>query len=223
MKILAIDTSSENCSLALWRDGELLSRGRLAGQRHTELILPMLEELLDEAAVSLAMLDGIAFGAGPGSFTGLRIACGVAQGLALGANLPLAAISTLEALAEAAGRERVIACLDARMGEIYHAAYQKRGAEWHAVNAPSLCAARDAPEVEGGGWFGIGSGFAAYAAELQQRYAGKIDEMNAAAVPQARDIARLAVAVFQQGRGLDAAGAAPLYIRDKVALKVGER
>ncbi|MGH8841670.1 MAG: tRNA (adenosine(37)-N6)-threonylcarbamoyltransferase complex dimerization subunit type 1 TsaB [Advenella sp.] len=97
MKILAFDTSTEYCSIALLLDGELLSREVLAERRHSELILPMLQRMLEEAGLTLTQLDGIAFGAGPGSFTGLRIACGVAQGLAFGAGLPVAGICTLEA------------------------------------------------------------------------------------------------------------------------------
>ena len=126
MQILAIDTSTEYLSLALWLDGRVFSRDINAGQTHSQQILPTLRELLDEAQVELNALDGIAFGAGPGSFTGLRIACGVAQGLAFGTGLPVIAVSTLQALAQQSGAEKVIACLDARMGEIYHAAYEKK-------------------------------------------------------------------------------------------------
>ena len=111
MKLLALDTSTENCSLALWLDGEVVSRQELAGQRHSDLVLPMLAELLESAGLELRELDGIAFGEGPGSFTGLRIGCGVAQGLAFGADLPVLGISTLLALAAATQGERVIACL----------------------------------------------------------------------------------------------------------------
>ena len=136
MQILAIDTSTEFLSLALWLDGRLLSRDIHAGQTHSQQILPALRELLDEAQVELESLDGIAFGAGPGSFTGIRIACGVAQGLAFGANLPVVAVCTLLVLAQQSGATRVIACLDARMGEIYHAVYEKSGDVWLEVNPP---------------------------------------------------------------------------------------
>jgi tRNA threonylcarbamoyladenosine biosynthesis protein TsaB len=172
MKLLALDTSTENCSLALWLDGDVIERQVLAGQRHSDLVLPMLAELLGEAGITLQALDGIAFGEGPGSFTGLRIACGVAQGLAFGADLPVLGISTLLALAAAAPGERVIACLDARIGEIYHAAYERRLGVWHGVCEPSLGLAQDAPSVAGSGWVGVGSGFAAYGEALQLRYAG---------------------------------------------------
>lgn len=223
MKLLALDTSTENCSVALWLDGEIVSRQELAGQRHSELILPMLEELLGEAGVTLNMLDGIAFGEGPGSFTGLRIGCGVAQGLALGANLPVLGISTLLALAAAAPGDRVLTCLDARIGEIYHAAYEKQHGVWHTISEPSLCFAKDAPALPGVGWIGAGSGFAAYAEALQLRYAGQVLSTDGSVYPQAREMVKLAAPQFEQGLGKDAALAAPLYIRNKVALKTAER
>lgn len=223
MKLLALDTSTENCSVALWLDGAVISRQELAGQRHSDLILPMLEELLGEAGITLGALDGIAFGEGPGSFTGLRIGCGVAQGLALGAGLPVLGISTLLALAAESGAERVVACLDARIGEIYHAAYEQRSGGWHTVSAPSLGFAQDAPALDGDGWVGVGSGFAAYAEALQQRYAGQLAVVDGSVYPQAAAMARLAAPRFEQGLGHDAALAAPLYIRNKVALKMNER
>ena len=132
LKVLAFDTSTEYCSVALFQDGAIMSREALAGQRHSELILPMVRQTLTEAGLTLTQLDGIAFGAGPGSFTGLRIACGIAQGLAFGADLPVAGICTLEALAQEAGGGRIIAALDARMSQIYHAAYEERDG-WVAV------------------------------------------------------------------------------------------
>lgn len=223
MRLLALDTSTENCSLALWLDGELISRQELAGQRHSELILPMLDELLTFSGLSLDEFDGIAFGEGPGSFTGLRIGCGVAQGLAFGAGLPVLGVSTLLALAEDAPGERVIACLDARIGELYHAVYEKRDGIWHTVSEPCLCLAQDAPDVSGEGWIGVGSGFSAYADALQQRYAGQLRAADGTVYPQAGAMARLAAPLFAQGAGQDAALAAPLYIRNKVALKMNER
>lgn len=223
MKILALDTSTENCSAALWLDGELISRQIVAGQRHSELILPMLQELLGMAGVTLRMLSGIAFGAGPGSFTGLRIGCGVAQGLAFGADLPVAAISTLQALAAATPGERAVVCLDARMGEVYHAAYENCEGVWAIRCAPTLCRPQEVPALPGQDWQAAGSGFAAYGEVLLARYAGQLVAVNAAAFPQAREMALLAVPVFGQGLGVSAAEAAPFYVRDKVALKTSER
>jgi len=223
MNILALETSTEYCSVALWQDGNCISRCELAGQKHSEMLVGMLDGLLSEAGVKLTQLDGIAFGAGPGSFTGVRIACGAAQGLALGANLPVAGISTLLALAEAAGRDKVVAALDARMGEIYHAVYQKQAGEWIAESEPIFCLPQFAPAVEGGGWLGAGSGFKMYEAILDKHYAGQLSGVDRLAIPQASAIAGLAAVQFAAGQGVDAALAAPVYLRDKVALKTFER
>jgi tRNA threonylcarbamoyladenosine biosynthesis protein TsaB len=223
LKILAFDTSTEYCSIALLLDGELLSREVLAERRHSELILPMLQRVLEETGMTLAQLDGIAFGAGPGSFTGLRIACGVAQGLALGVGLPVIGICTLEALAQEAGGGDVITVLDARMNEIYHAAYTKAVEGWQPVSEPTLCLPQHAPLVRGCNWAGCGSGFSMYEEVLRTRYNGCIDHIVSGLRPHARAIARLAAPRFAKGLGLDPADAAPLYIRNKVALKEKER
>ena len=223
MRILALDTSTEYCSVALWRDGAVVERSELAGQKHSELLIAMIDTLLADAGVKIKQLDGIAFGKGPGSFTGVRIACGAAQGLAFGADVPVAGVCTLEALAEAAGKARVIAALDARMGEIYHAAYEKRGGAWATVSEPCLCKPEAAPAVPGADWFGAGSGFAAHGAALAARYGAALSGDDGAAVPQAAAIAALGAAQIALGAGVDAALALPLYLRDKVALKTSER
>ncbi|MDO8261854.1 MAG: tRNA (adenosine(37)-N6)-threonylcarbamoyltransferase complex dimerization subunit type 1 TsaB [Gallionella sp.] len=223
MRVLAVETSTEYCSVALWQDGAIMERCELAGQKHSEMLIAMLNDLLQATGYKLQAMDGIAFGMGPGSFTGVRIACGVAQGLAFGANLPVAGVCTLEALAEASGKPRVIAALDARMGEIYHAAYEKHDGGWTTVSAPCLCKPQDAPLLSGDGWFGAGSGFAALGDILKARYAGQLQGVDGAAVPQAAAIAVLGAAQFMQGHGMDAAEALPLYLRDKVAFKTSER
>ena len=228
MRILALDTSTEYLSLALLLDGQRHVRALHAGQTHSQHILPLLRELLIEAGIEMNDLHGIAFGAGPGSFTGLRIGCGVAQGLAFGADLPVVGISTLLALAhgEEAQRSnatRVIACLDARMGEVYHAAYVREGDSWREVCAPGLYKPEAVPEMEGTGWTGLGSGWAAYAEALQAAYDGQTDNIFAQAYPHALAIAELAVPMFAAGQGVTAAEAAPIYIRNKVALKTSER
>lgn len=223
MKILALDTSTELCSVALWLDGETRMREDLAGQRHSEMVLSMVQELLAEAGLNLNALDGISFGEGPGSFTGLRIGCGVAQGLAFGADLPVAGICTLMALAEKSGASRVIACLDARMGEIYHAIYEKVDGGWGVTSAPGLGLPQDAPDVAGEQWTGCGNGFAAYGEVLRARYAGQLEAVMPEMLPHALEIAKLGAMQFKRGLGRDAAEAAPLYIRNKVALKTSER
>jgi tRNA threonylcarbamoyladenosine biosynthesis protein TsaB len=223
MRILALETSTEYCSVALWQDGNVVNRSELVGQRHSELLIGILDNLLHEAGIKLTELDGIAFGAGPGSFTGVRIACGVTQGLALGAGLPVVGVCTLQALAQAAGHDKVITALDARMGEIYHAVYEKRAGSWVTICEPNLCLPQLAQQVQGSGWFGTGSGFAMYGAVLDNRYAGQIAGIDTLAVPQAMAIAEFAAPLFAAGQGMDAAQAMPFYLRDKVALKTSER
>ena len=194
MKILAFETSTELCSAALWLDGRVEARDEVAGQRHSELLLPMIDALLASHWLKAAELDCIAFGAGPGSFTGLRIACGVAQGIAFGIDVPVAGIGTLLALAEASQAAQVACCLDARMGEVYHAAYERRGADWHEVHAPGLCKPDAVPGLPAGAWTGCGSGFAAYRAALESRCGGSLTRVIDNLVPHAREIAVLAAA-----------------------------
>ncbi len=223
MNILAFDTSTEYCSVALLYDGKLTFREELAGQNHSELILPMIDALLSASNLELSLLNGVAFGAGPGSFTGLRIACGVAQGLAYGAGLPVVPVGTLLALAQAAGAPRVVTCLDARMGEIYHAAYQRKGAAWSETVTPNVCKADAAAALEGEDWVGCGNGFAVYGDALAARYYGQLARVQSQAFPHAREVAQLALPVLAAGQGIPAEQAVPLYVRDKVARKMHEQ
>lgn len=223
MKIIAFDTSSNYCSAALWIDGEILSQSIHAGQRHSELLLPILQELLAKNRLALAQLDGIAFGAGPGSFTGLRIACGVAQGLAFGSSLPVIGISTLEALAQQAGSNSVITAIDAHMGEIYHAAYVKSFDSWETASIPTLCLPRNAPLISGNNWVGCGSAFDKYYDELKSHYGSSISRFENGFVPHAREIVQLAEQGFRKGLGVDPENVTPIYIRNKIALKESER
>ncbi len=222
MNFLAFDTATEWCTAALWSDGCVHLREVHAGQRHSDLLVPMLMDLLAEAGLSLRELDGLAYGMGPGSFTGLRIACGVAQGLALGADLPVLGVSSLEAVAEECGGERVAVCLDARMHEVYAGLYNRRAAGWQCLAGPLVCPPELAPLPEEDAYVGAGSGFAAYPA-LVSRYAGHLAHIEASVIPHARAIVRLAAPRFARGEGLPAEAAEPLYIRDKVALKIHER
>ena len=223
LKILALETSTELCSAALWLDGKVDAREVVAGQRNSELLLPMVDALLAANKLAARDLNGIAFGAGPGAFTGVRIACGVAQGIAFGIDVPVAGIGTLLALAEASGADRAVCCLDARMGEVYHAAYEKRGADFVEVHAPGLYKPEAVPDLPAGQWAGCGSGFAVYRRELAARYVGSVGRIIEKLSPHAREIAVLAAKRFARGETLDAAVAAPLYVRNKVALRVDER
>jgi tRNA threonylcarbamoyladenosine biosynthesis protein TsaB len=223
MKLLVIDTSTEWCSAALWLDGRILARRVLAEQRHSSLLLPMVDELLRESAISLRQLDGIGYGAGPGSFTGLRIACAVTQGLALGADLPVVGVSTLESIAEQTGAEQVLAVLDARMAEVYWAAYQRAGAGWYCVTEPALALPESVSVPDGGDWVGAGNGFAALGEALRPRLAAQLTRIDHTLMPDAAAMAVLATQAFERGEGMDAALAAPIYLRDKVALTIDER
>ena len=216
MKFAAFETSTEWCSVALWLDGEVAAIEERAGQGHSEWLLPMLERLAAQAGMPLAALEAVAFGAGPGSFTGLRVACGVAQGIAYARGIPAIGISTMEAIAEEAGETRVVACLDARMHEVYYSAHERRDGRWRVV-IPALCAAPAAlPKPRGEGWIGCGNGFAAYGS---MGYARVIPEIH----PTAMAVARLAAPRLAAGEGVDAALAVPVYVRDRVALTEAER
>ena len=207
MRFAAIETSTEWCSVAVWTDGEIAALERRAGNRHSELALPMLQHLLNDFSI-----DAVAFGAGPGAFTGLRIACGLAQGLALARNLPVLGVSTLEALAQESGAARVVACLDARMREVYYAALEKRAGRWHEVIAPQCVPPQSAPRPPGDGWLGAGNGFEVYP-ELKSRVSSVRSEIH----PTAVAVAQLAAPRLAAGEGVDAALALPVYLRDKVA------
>jgi tRNA threonylcarbamoyladenosine biosynthesis protein TsaB len=223
MKILAIETSTEYCSVALWQDGTLSERCELVGQKHSEVLMAMLDALLKDAGITIKQVDGIGFGKGPGSFTGVRIACGVAQGLALGADVSVVGVCTLEALAQASGRDKVVAALDARMGELYLAAYEKRDGNWIASIEPCLCRPHEAPPLAGADWFGAGSGFGINDASLLTHFGNRLSGVDAQAMPRAGAVAQLAAIEFARGHAVDAALALPLYLRDKVALKTSER
>lgn len=223
MKLLVLDTSTEYCSAALWLDGRIQARRVLAGQQHSSLLLPMVDELLHESGFSLSQLDGIGYGAGPGSFTGLRIACAVTQGLALGAGLSVVGVSTLESIAEQTGAGSVLTVLDARMAEVYWAAYRREGADWRVVCEPRLALPESVSVPEGGEWVGAGNGFAALGEVLRPRLTAQLARIDDAIMPDAAAMAPLAVRAFERGDGMDAALAAPIYLRDKVALTVNER
>ena len=223
MNLLAFDTSTEYLSLALMKGDVPYVFDVKAGQSHSQLILPQIQGLLAQADLQLSDLHGLAFGAGPGSFTGVRIAAGVAQGLGLGANLPVQGVCTLLALAQASGASKVIACLDARMGEVYHAAYEKVGAAWQTEAEPTVCKPDAVPAVVGNDWTGAGSGWQSYGPALGAVYAGQLGHTQPQCLPSAMAILALAQADFANGQTLPAGTALPIYIRNRVALKTAER
>lgn len=223
MRMLALDSSTDWLSVALLVGDAWEERGERAATAASERALPIAQSLLAAAGLRVRDLDGIAFGAGPGSFTGVRIACGIAQGLALGADLPVLGIATLLALAHGAWRARgateVFACLDARMREVYVAAHRRTGDAWHAVLEPAVRKPDDV-SAPAGAWHGAGDGFAAYPV-LARRLA--LASVDAAAVPSARMIGELALPRLAAGEGVAAAHAEPLYVRHRVALTTRER
>ncbi|MEN8170160.1 MAG: tRNA (adenosine(37)-N6)-threonylcarbamoyltransferase complex dimerization subunit type 1 TsaB [Pseudomonadota bacterium] len=227
MKLLALETATEACSAALYLNGEISERYQIAPRQHTALILPMADELLAEAGLSAAQLDAIAFGCGPGAFTGVRIATGVVQGIAFAAELPVLPVSTLATLAQGARREfgwtRVAAAIDARMAEVYWGSFEDHGdGIMHPVTEEQVVAPQQVPLIEGDGWYGIGSGWQSYAEELVERQGGAISGFNGDYFPHAQDVASLAVAAYNRGEAVRAEQALPRYLRDNVAKKAGQ-
>jgi tRNA threonylcarbamoyladenosine biosynthesis protein TsaB len=223
MRLLALDTSADHCSVALCDGGRWHGQSVLAGHTHSQRILPMVHDALAQAGLSLRQLDGLAFGAGPGSFTGLRIACGVVQGLAFGAALPVVPVSTLEAMAQACGAEKIIACIDARMDEVYHAAYVRRDdGTLDCVSEPGVYGPGDVPRLAGSGWVGVGNGYTAYPG-LPRVYGDRLDAVRAEIMPTARAVAMLALPRLAAGVCVAAADASPVYVRSKVAFTTAER
>lgn len=226
MKILALDTATEACSAALLVDGRLQERFEVAPRGHARLLLPMLDDLLAEAGLRPAQLDAVAFGRGPGSFTGLRIAAGTAQGIAFAADLPVLPVSTLAALARPAllraDAAHVLAAIDARMGEVYWAAYGcAANGEPEALGAERVSAPERVDVPGGGTWFGVGSGWGAYEAPMRARLGETLIGIDAAALPHAGDIARLAALDFAAGRAVAPEDAQPVYLRNQVVQRPG--
>ena len=237
MRILALDTATEACSVALLSrfgsmpaEGEILGRYEELGKSHAQQILGMVEAVLAEAQTPLASLDGIAASIGPGSFTGVRISVAVAQGLAFGANLPIVPVTTLEALALQAVRSGAgcaLACLDARMNEVYWGCFAADSGRGVAPIGAAAVGPPDSgppwrPKCEVLRYRGIGRGFDAY--PLLAALPGlELDPKDSRTLPDARDFARLGALRFALGEACDAAEVRPLYLRDKVALTEAER
>jgi len=225
VRVLALDAATEACSVALLSNGELMVRIVDSGKSSAQQILRLVEEVLAEGQVSLAMLDGIAASIGPGAFTGVRISVAVAQGLAFGAGLRVAPVTTLEALALQVLREpgAALACLDARMGEVYWGCFTADAArgviESGALKVGPPASVALALE---GRHIGIGRGFSAYP-ELARIPGVEILPGNDLALPNAREFAQLGALRLAAGGGLDPADLKPLYLRDKVALTEAER
>jgi len=222
LNLLAIETSTELCSAALLRGDDLFVEEAHAPNQHAEHLAPMVRRLLARAGLAPAGMDAFAFGQGPGSFTGLRIACGMAQGLAFGAGRPVVPVPSLVALAEQANASRIVVGLDARMGETYLAAYSRMGGDWEAAIAPGLFARGTLPPLPGRDWVATGSGFDGFD-WLRGAYAKQVSHRIEGDLPRAGAVARVAARRLARGEAVPPERAAPLYLRDKVALTTRER
>lgn len=223
MKLLAFETATEACSVALWIDGEVRERFEVAPRRHAELSLPWAQELLAEAGIAKAQLDAIAVGRGPGAFTGVRLGISIAQGIALALDRPVVPVSTLAALAMRASGARILASIDARMGEVYLGAFAREGDGVKACGPEAVLAPEAALLPEGGDWHGVGTGFAAGDGALPLRLQACLQSVDATALPHAADVARLAVAAHARGEAVAAERVEPAYLRDHVALTLAEQ
>jgi tRNA threonylcarbamoyladenosine biosynthesis protein TsaB len=235
LKLLALDAATENCSVALLCDGEIVERGGESGKAHSQQLLSLASEVLAERRLSLDELDGIVASIGPGAFTGVRIGVAVAQGLALGLGLRVAAVSTLEALALQSLAQRgdnpaaagvaaadVVACLDARMNEVYWGCFRADALQGVRATCTARVAAPESVRLEATPCLGIGRGFAAY--PVLAALPGLLLPAGAtAAAPRAREFAALGARRFEQGLDVDPADLQPVYLRDKVALTEAER
>jgi tRNA threonylcarbamoyladenosine biosynthesis protein TsaB len=214
VKILAIDTATEHCSVALFEDGRFVERSEETPRGHADLVLPMVDSVLRESGVRLQELDGLAYGRGPGAFTGVRIAVGVAQGLAFGASLPTVGVSNLAAVAQQVAQpgERVLVCMDARMGEVYWSVFERPHGQALVVPVRDERVALPRDVDASIATVGAGTGFRAY----PQLGALRIATVHDAVLPRAREIALLAEPELRAGRGKPAADAEPVYLRDQV-------
>jgi tRNA threonylcarbamoyladenosine biosynthesis protein TsaB len=233
VRILGLDAATEACSVSLWCDGAEIGRASESGKSSATQLLSMLDQCLAEAQLKLSALDAIAASVGPGAFTGVRISVAVAQGLAFGAGLPVIPITTLEALAfqllqtdestPQPEERRAMACLDARMGEVYWGCFIADAAQGlRASNTPAVSAPQKVVLPPDGVYHGIGRGFAAYPS-LAALPRIRVDAAYSQSLPQAREMARLGALRFALGAAVDPAQLNPLYLRDKVALTIAER
>ena len=272
MKLLAFETATEACSVALYLDGEVIERYEIAPRLHAEYALPWAEALLAEAGIKRSQLDAIALSRGPGAFTGVRLAIALAQGIALALDKPVVAVSTLQVIAAAlppplrqppkgtsfgaqgrAGeglrhrsedsaapaqpppnlpllpqgegkKQRILAAIDARMGEVYVGAFERDGNELVAVSTEIVCApqAYTLPD-DLGGWHAVGTGFAAVDGALASHLGAQLVSIDASVLPHAADVARLAVAAYERGEAVAPERVEPAYLRNNVALTLEEQ
>lgn len=252
MKLLAFETATEACSVALYLDGEIIERHEVAPRLHAEYALPWAEELLTQAGIKRSQLDAIAISRGPGAFTGVRLAIALGQGIALALGRPMVGVSTLQAIAaallpplrmqgsskppqaaegeglsgrqESAEKVRILAAIDARMGEVYVGAFERNGDELIAIST-EVVAAPDKVVLpdDQGGWHALGTGFSAVDGALQSHLGSQLLSVDASVLPHAADVARLAVAAYARGEAMAPERIEPAYLRNNVALTLEEQ
>ncbi|ANG93148.1 tRNA (adenosine(37)-N6)-threonylcarbamoyltransferase complex dimerization subunit type 1 TsaB [Enterobacteriaceae bacterium 155047] len=225
MRILAIDTATEACSAALWDNGNLFAHFEECPREHTQRILPLVKQMLDQGNTTLTELDALAFGRGPGSFTGVRIGIGIAQGLALGANLPMIGVSTLATMAQGAWRQtggtRVLAAIDARMGEVYWAEYTRdEQGVWHGEESEKVLkpqAVGERLKQLSGEWATVGTGWKAWPDMANESGLTLVDGNTL--LPAAEDMLPIACQLLAAGQTVTVEHAEPVYLRNEVAWK----
>ncbi|MHA6205423.1 tRNA (adenosine(37)-N6)-threonylcarbamoyltransferase complex dimerization subunit type 1 TsaB [Dyella soli] len=226
MNLLALETATEACSVALIHGDEVIARSEIAPRRHAELVLPMADALLAEAGLGRHALHAIGVGRGPGAFTGVRLGISLAQGMALALDVPVITVSSLAALALEAPEDDacILAVIDARMGEIYAASYRRDdNGGLVALDEERVCTAEALLLPAAAAWHVVGTGWATYADVLRGRLSGELRSANGACYPQARHVAELAAREFAAGRVCAPEQALPVYLRDKVALTLVEQ
>ena len=236
MKLLAFETATEACSVALYLDGEIIERHEVAPRLHAEYALPWAEALLAEAGIKRSQLDTIAISRGPGAFTGVRLAIALAQGIALALDRPVVAVSTLQVIAadmpptlrkqgrDGEAKQRILAAIDARMGEVYVGAFERRGDELVGLSTEMVCAPQAVTLPDDlGGWNAVGTGFAALDGALAAHLGEHLSSIDASVLPHAGDLARLAAAAYARGEAIAPERIEPAYLRNDVALTLQEQ
>lgn len=227
MNILALDTCTESCSAALLYKGEIIERVENTQRGHSDLILGMMDELFKEAGANITVIDAVAFGRGPGSFTGVRVSVGVAQGIAFARDIPVIPVSSLAAVAQGITDEVdnnfIAVAMDARMGEIYCASYQRENGLVQIVDQERVCPPEKFKPDSAQQWMGVGTGWGEYETLLRESFSGNLEQVLVDRYPQARNIIKLARVEAESGNMLAAEQAFPVYLRNNVAKKKGQQ
>lgn len=222
MKILSLDTSTEYMSLGLKIYEDFHSINIKAGQIHSEIVLPEINKFLSDHQLTTKDLDAIAFGKGPGSFTGIRIACGIAYGLGYGASIPVIGVNNLLALADRSGKNKVISVIDARMGEIYFSAYIKEGKTFSEPMFEGVYKPDELPRIKESGWTLIGNAIETYKQEMKDHFGQQIENLIDGPIEVVESISKLATP-FIKNKIFELIHAEPVYLRNKVAFTIEER